>query len=144
MGTAYEHHALSDLETNPDKPSDRWEISRQIGITGYNLNVAVIDPGERLSQTAYHYHENQEEFFYCVAGACKVEVPDGSFRLTSDEFVVFREGAVHLLHNPFADPCKVIAIGYPPEGRRPVHMVKSYAEIIAERYPGESEQLGEE
>lgn len=129
----YERARLSELEANPEKPSRRWEISPQLDIPGYNFNVAVLKPDERLSQTAFHYHENQEEFFYVIDGACRVEAETESFDLSEDEMVVFREGAVHLLHNPFDEPCKLIAIGYPPDGRRPVHLVKSYQEVLEER-----------
>lgn len=131
--SGYERAALSDIEANPEKPSQRWEISPQLGIQGYNFNVAVLEPSERLSQTAFHYHENQEEFFYVIDGECRVEAENESFDLSRDEMVVFREGAVHLLHNPFDEPCKLIAIGYPADGRRPVHLVKSYRELLEER-----------
>lgn len=131
--SGYERAALSDIEANPEKPSQRWEISPQLGIQGYNFNVAVLEPSERLSQTAFHYHENQEEFFYVIDGECRVETENESFNLSRDEMVVFREGAVHLLHNPFDEPCKLIAIGYPADGRRPVHLVKSYRELLEER-----------
>lgn len=129
----YTRAALSELEANPNKPSQRWEVSPQLEIEGYNFNVARLEPGERLSQTAFHYHENQEEFFFVIDGRCRVETEDESFDLGPDEMIVFREGVVHLLHNPFEVACKLIAIGYPPDGRRPVHMVKSYQEILEER-----------
>lgn len=133
MDSGYDRVNLSDLETNPEKPSPRWEVSPQLDIEGYNFNIAILNPGDRLSQTAYHYHRDQEEFFYIIDGQCRVETTSDSFDLGADGMVVFRKGAVHLLHNPYDAPCKLIAIGYPPEGRRPVHMVKSYREILEER-----------
>ncbi len=135
MPPGYERAALADLERNPEKPSDRWEVSPALGLDGYNFNVAVLAPGERLSRTAYHYHPGQEEFFYVLRGTCRVEVEDGSFDLGPDEMVVFRPGVVHLLHNPHDEPAKLVAVGAPPDGRHPVEQVQSFESLLAERYP---------
>lgn len=134
MTSDYDYHAVDDFETKPDKPGRRWELSPQLDIDVYNFNVAVLEHGEALSQNGYHYHENQEEFFYVVDGRCQVEVEDGSFRLRVDEVVRFDEGVVHLLHNPFEEPVKLIAIGSPPEGRYPVQQVESAADLLRNRY----------
>ena len=139
IGQEYEHRPLSAFETNSEKPGHRWELSPQLGIKAYNFNVAVIESGERLSQNAYHYHEHQMEFFYVVAGRCRVEVANDSFDCETDDVVLFDEGTVHLLHNPFDDPCKVVAIGHPPEGRYPVEKVQSYADLLEDRYGASSE-----
>lgn len=134
MAAEYDHVALADLETNPAKPSKRWEVSRQIGIEGYNLNVAVLEPGEPMAQSGLHYHPGQEEVFYVIEGRCRVELADGSFDLKPDELVRFHPGTAQLLHNPFEEPCKLIAIGYPPEGHETVQAVESTAELLARRY----------
>lgn len=137
MRPSYVRADLVDLETNPEKPGRRWEVSPQLGIGDYNFNVAIVEPGERLSQSGYHYHESQTEFFYVVSGRCRVETEDGSFDMGADGMVLFPRAAVHLLHNPFDGPCKLIAIGSPPAGRRPSHRVQSYQDLLAERYPDE-------
>lgn len=137
MSRGYEHRSLRELDMNPDKPGRRWEVSPQLGIGDYNVNVAVLVPGERLSQNAYHYHDEQEEFYYVADGRCRVEVEDGSFDAETDDVVRFDETVPHMLHNPFDDPCKIVAIGSPPEGRRPVHQVQSYEELLANRYDGD-------
>lgn len=134
MSDGYERAALSKLEPNPRKPGERWELSPALGIPEYNYNVAVIGPGTRLSQNAYHYHENQREFFHVVDGRCRVEVEAGSFDLTADEVVLFEPGVPHLLHNPYDAPCKVVAVGSPPAGRYPVEQVQSYEDLLADRY----------
>lgn len=130
----YEHYPLDEFETNPDKPGRRWELSPQIGIDDYNFNVAVLERGESLSENGYHYHENQREFFYLVDGQCQVEVEDGSFRLREDDVVLFEKGVEHLLHNPFDEPTKVVAIGSPPDGRYPVEQVEPAETLLQERY----------
>ena len=133
----YRRASLSDLETNPDKPGRRWEVSPQLGMTDYNYNVAELDPGTRLSRNAYHYHEDQREFYHVVAGRCRVEVEDGAFVLGTDEFCHFDAGVPHLLHNPYDEVCRIVAVGAPPEGRHPVHRVQSYEDLIDERYDGD-------
>jgi mannose-6-phosphate isomerase-like protein (cupin superfamily) len=131
---AYEHRSLSDVEPNSDKPGRRFELSSELGIEAYNLNIAVLEPGERLSENAYHYHENQRELYYTVAGRCRIEVDDGSFDVAEDEVAAFEPGVEHLVHNPFDESCKIVAIGSPPEGRYPVHQVQGFEDLMAERY----------
>jgi len=132
--TDVERGPVESFATNPDKPGRRWELSPQLGIDAYNLNVAVLEPGEVLSESGYHYHPNQREFFYVVRGRCQVEVEDDAFRLQENEVVRFETGVVHLVHNTFDDPCRLIAIGSPPEGRRPVHQVAPAADLLEDRY----------
>lgn len=133
MADGYASASLRDLETNPEKPGRRWEVSPALGIDGFNFNVALLEPGTPLSQNEYHRHENQAEFFYVVSGRCRVEVEDESFDLSADEVVYFERGVPHLLHNPFDEPCKLVAIGHPPEGRYPVEQLRSYESLLAER-----------
>jgi uncharacterized cupin superfamily protein len=132
--TGYHHGPLDDFETNPEKPGRRWELSPALGIEAYNFNVAVLDPGDPLSQNGYHFHESQAELFYVVDGRCRAEVEDGGFTLETDDVINFEAGVEHLLHNPFDEPCKLVAIGSPPEGRYPVHQVTPAAELLARRY----------
>lgn len=134
MSEGYEHCSLADIETNPEKPGQRWELSPELGIGAYNFNVARLEPDERLSQNAYHYHENQEEFYYVVSGRCRVEVDDGSFDMASDDVLRVERGVNHLLYNPFEATCKLVVIGSPPDGRYPVHQVQRFEELLEERY----------
>lgn len=133
---SYRKVSLSDLEVNSEKPGQRYEVSPQLGLLGYNYNVATLSTGSALSQNAYHYHEDQTEFFHVLDGQCRVEVEDGSFDLRSDELVVFEEGVPHLLHNPYEQSCRIIAIGSPSDNRYPVHQVQSYDDLLEERYEG--------
>lgn len=135
MGNGYRRATLDDELENDEKPGTRWEVSPALGVDEFNYNVAVLEAGERLSQNAYHYHENQTEFFHVVDGRCRVEVDADSFDLVADDVVVFYPAVSHLLHNPFDDACTVVAVGAPPDGRYPVHQVQSYEDLLAERYP---------
>lgn len=138
MAADYERTGLGELTPTPEKPAERFEITEALGLAGYNFNVAVLDAGERLPQSGLHYHEGQEEFFYVIAGRCRVELADGSVDLASDEMIVIRPGTAQMIHNPFAEECKLIAIGYPQEGHETAGIVKSADEVLAARYPEES------
>lgn len=135
MSDGWTHVRPTETSSRDDKPAERFELSDELGIDAFNLNVAHLDPGERLSQNHFHYHENQEELVYVASGRCRVEVDDDRFVAESGDVVRFdagREG-VHLIHNPFDESVRLLALGWPPEGRRPVEMVKSLDELLAER-----------
>lgn len=136
MADGDEHVSLDEIETNPEKPGDRWELSPILGIDGFNVNVGVLDPGERLSQNHYHYHEGQKEFFYVASGRCRAEVADGHLDLEPDDVLVFDSGeaGVHVIHNPYDEPCKLVAIGWPREDRYPVEQVATTDGLLEERY----------
>ncbi len=135
MPQGYSRTSLDEGAVNPEKPGRRWEVSPVLGVEGFNYNVAVLEAGERLSQNAYHYHENQAEFFHVIEGRCRVEVDDDSFDVERDDVINFEAGVNHLLHNPFESDCRLVAIGFPQEGRYPVHQVQSFEDLLAERYP---------
>ncbi len=133
MAGAYERRALTELTPNPEKPAARFEITEALGLSGYTFNVAVLEAGERLPQSGLHYHDAQEEFFYVVDGRCRVELADESVDLDRDEMIVIRPGTAQMIHNPFAEQCKLIAVGSPPEGHATAEIVKPAREVLAER-----------
>lgn len=132
MGDGWKRVSLSETAQNPEKPGKRWELSQELGIEAFNFNVAILDPGERLSQNHFHYHENQRELFYLIEGTCRVETGEKGFELGVDEAVVFEEGeaGAHLIYNPSEESCKLLAVGWPPEGRYPVHQVEAIDEFM--------------
>lgn len=135
MADGWTHLGVEELDQRPDKPGRRWELSPELGIDAFNLNVAVLDPDERLSQNQFHYHETQQELVYVATGRCQVEVAEDRFVAEANDIVRFDAGkkGVHLVHNPFEDPCRLVAIGWPPEGRRPVEQVETLSELLADR-----------
>lgn len=126
---------VEENDTEDEKPGRRWELSSELDIDAFNINVAILEPGERLSQNHFHYHEEQEELIHVAAGCCKVEVADDRFNAEEGDTVRFDAGeaGVHLVHNPFDEPCRIVAIGWPPEGRYPVEKVKTRDELLEER-----------
>ncbi|SEP16823.1 Cupin domain-containing protein [Halogranum amylolyticum] len=122
-------------DTEDEKPGQRWELSPELNIDAFNINVAVLEPGERLSQNHFHYHEEQKELIHVAVGCCRVEVANDRFDAEEGDTVRFDAGeaGVHLVHNPFNEPCRIVAIGWPPEGRYPVEKVKTRDELLEER-----------
>jgi|AntDeeMetagen134_2_1112570.scaffolds.fasta_scaffold04545_2 uncharacterized cupin superfamily protein len=135
MPNGWQHIRPERKNPRSDKPGQRWELSRELDIDEFNMNVAILEPDERLSQNHFHYHENQAELIYVAGGRCRVEVADHQFVARRDDIVRFDAGktGVHLVHNPFDEPCRIVAIGWPPEGRHPVEKVKSREELLGER-----------
>ncbi|MFB6305114.1 MAG: cupin domain-containing protein [Haloferacaceae archaeon] len=131
----YDRTRVTDVEPTPDKPGARHELSAALGMTDYNYNVAVVDPGDRLSRTGYHAHPDQEEFYHVLDGRCRVETPDGAFVLGPDGCCRFDPGVAHMLHNPYDAPCRLVAVGAPPDAHHPVRQVSPFEEFLAERYP---------
>lgn len=135
----YRRSSLDDIEPVPDKPGKRYEVSPALELSGYNFNVVKLAGGERLPESGLHYHEAQEEFFYLASGRCRVEVEHGSFDLDEDGMAVFPAGVAQCVHNPFDEPCKLIAIGYPPEGHETGRQVQPWTDLLADRYPDRCE-----
>lgn len=130
--TGYVTRSLADLSPNPDKPARRYEVSPSLGIDGYNFNVAFLEPGEGLAKSGFHYHEEQEEFFYVLEGRCRVELEEGSIDLDADEMILFEPETPQFIHNPFDERTKLVGIGYPPEAHHPSHTLRSAAEMLEE------------
>ncbi|NKE35273.1 cupin domain-containing protein [Natronococcus sp. JC468] len=138
MEDGWQHVTLEELEANPDKPGNRWEASPALGIDAFNVNVAVLEAGERLSQNHFHYHENQKELFYVVSGSCRARTVDETVTLEADGLVAFDEGkgGAHVLYNPFEEPCKLLAVGWPQDGRYPVHQLETTDDAV-DNFPDE-------
>lgn len=125
------HVTLDEVDSRDRKPGQRWELAPELGIDVFNINVAVLEPGERLSENHFHYHDDQQELVYVAGGRCRVEVADDGFVAETDDVVWFDAGpdGVHLVHNPFDEPVRLLAIGWPPAGRHPVTQVATREEV---------------
>jgi uncharacterized cupin superfamily protein len=121
--------AADAVEPTPDRPSIHRAIGDAAGLSGLAVNRYEAAPGEQLP-LAYHYHDEQEELFYVLAGELHVETPEGTFSAGADEVFVAEPESPHRAYNPAdADaPVEVLAIGapavddahaYDPEGEAP-------------------------
>lgn len=134
----YERGSLADVEPMAagEGVGARWQLGPALELDGYSLNVAVLEPGERLPRSGYHYHDDQEECFYVVEGRCRAEVEGGREDFAPDDVLVVRRGSPQLIHNPFEAACKLLAVGVPASGHRSGGVVATAEELLAERYPG--------
>jgi len=135
MSNGWTHVDLTALEPNPDKPGTRLALSPALGIEAFNLNVATLGTDERLSENHFHYHETQQELFLVVEGRCRVETDQEAFEMGPEEAVAFDAGraGAHVIHNPFDAPCRLVAIGWPQDGRYPVHQLLTVDELRESR-----------
>jgi len=104
-----------EVEPAPDRPCELRRLSEPAGLENVAVNRFVAEPGEQIP-LAYHYHDEQEEAFYVLAGTLHVETPDRTYRVPEDELFAVDPGSPQRAFNPAdADaPVKVLALGAPP------------------------------
>jgi uncharacterized cupin superfamily protein len=79
---------------------------RQIGV-----NLVELEPGRQ--SCPLHYHVREEEHFYVLEGRCLARVDDVRHAMGPGDYVCFPAGTgvAHCFENPYAEPCKLLAIG---------------------------------
>jgi quercetin dioxygenase-like cupin family protein len=91
------------------------------------VKVATEDSGGTLFMTEQpierrgsgppkHYHEEQDEWFYCLAGEYVVEIGDQRFRLTPGESVLGPRRVPHAFVYDGTGPGRLL-VGFTPAGR---------------------------
>ena len=103
-----------EVDPTPDRPSVQRALDQAADLTTFALNRYEAAPGEQLP-LAYHYHDDQEEAFYVLAGTMHVETPAGTFEVGADEVFVTGPESPHRAYAPEgADgEAVVLAIGAP-------------------------------
>jgi uncharacterized cupin superfamily protein len=111
---SYHHLDPDDLDLLRAEPSECRSISDAAGLGVLGLRVYRADPGEMLP-LAYHYHDEQEEAFYVVAGTLHVETPEGEFAVDAGEVFAVEPGNPHRAFNPgdADETVEVVAVGAP-------------------------------
>jgi uncharacterized cupin superfamily protein len=80
----YHHVDPAEVNPTPDRPSVQRAISDAAGLTNVAVNRYEAEPGEAIP-LAYHYHDDQEEVFYVLAGTLVVETPEETYEVDADE-----------------------------------------------------------
>ncbi|MEF8825025.1 MAG: cupin domain-containing protein [Halapricum sp.] len=107
-----------DLDQWDDRPTDVRSLSVAAGLeyqdSPLGMRVYELAPGEQ-SGLRYHYHDEQVEAFYVLAGTLHVETPEGAFVVESDRALFVEPGSPQRAFNPdSADrPVRVLAVGAP-------------------------------
>lgn len=67
-------YAVSDIEALGSGPGFR-KIRRALGVTAFGVNAVVMPPG---IESAFHYHDEQEELYVVLSGTLEIEFGDGT------------------------------------------------------------------
>ena len=54
------------------------KVRRELGVSGFGVNAICIPPGY---ETGRHFHDEQEELYFCHRGRIEMEFGDGSTHL---------------------------------------------------------------
>lgn len=108
----------ADLDQWDDRPTDVRSLSVAAGYeyqdSKLGLRVYELSPGEQ-SGLSYHYHDEQIEAFYVLAGTLRVETPDEEFVVEADQALFVDPESPQRAFNPESadNPVRVLAIGAP-------------------------------
>jgi len=107
-----------DLQQWDDRPVDVRSISAAVGLdyqdSKLGMRVYEAEPGEQLP-LSYHYHDEQVEAFYVLAGTLHVETPAGDRVVEAEQVLVVEPGSPQRAYNPddADESVRVLAIGAP-------------------------------
>ncbi|MEF8801466.1 MAG: cupin domain-containing protein [Halolamina sp.] len=88
----YHHVDPATVDPTPDRPSVQRAISETLGLENVAVNRYEAEPGEAIP-LAYHYHDDQEEVFYVLAGTLVVETPGERYEVGADEVFAVEPGS---------------------------------------------------
>ncbi|WP_049980787.1 cupin domain-containing protein [Halolamina rubra] len=102
------------VEPTPDRPCELRRLTEAAGLEHVALNRYSVDPGEEIP-LAYHYHDEQEEAFFVIAGEIEVETPEGTFAVGADELFAADPESPHRAYCPedAERTAEVLAVGAP-------------------------------
>lgn len=116
-GVSYHLVDPADLDQWDDRPADVRSLSAAAGLDGdskLGFRVYEAEPGRQLP-LGYHYHDEQVEAFYVLAGTLHVETPDREYIVEPDQALIVDPDSPHRAFNPAdaGEPVRVLAIGAP-------------------------------
>ena len=97
----------------------RKRLGRAAGLSQFGVNICTLKPGAASSQR--HWHENEDELVYVLAGEVVLVEDGGETVLKPGEAAAWKAGVEngHCLINRSDAPCRFIVIG--PQVPWPVH-----------------------
>jgi len=103
-----------DLDPMPDRDADAFSVSDAADLETLGMRLYVAAPGQMIP-LAFHYHDEQEEAFYVVAGTLHVETPDRVYAVDPGQVFVAEPGSPHRAFNAedATEPLRVLALGAP-------------------------------
>lgn len=105
----------STVEPTPDRPCLQRALGDALGLEAAALNLYEVEPGEQIP-LAYHYHDEQEEVFYVVAGDLHVETPAETHVVEAGQLFMVEPESPQRAYNPdeASEPVRALALGAPP------------------------------
>ncbi len=81
------------------------------GAQRIGVNLVELAPGRQSCPR--HWHVKEEEHFYVLSGRCVLRSGDDRHDMGPGDYVCFpaNTGIAHAFENPFAEPCRLLAIG---------------------------------
>lgn len=94
------------------------------GLTQFGVNLVTLAPGARSSLR--HWHAEEDEFVYVIAGALVMITDDGETAMAPGDCAAFPAGRAdgHCFENRGGAPSRFLVVG----GRAPVEVV-TYADV---------------
>lgn len=105
----YHHVDPASIDPTPDRPSVQRAIDDAVGLENLAVKRYEVDPGESIP-LAYHYHDDQEEVFYVLAGTLHVETPEGAYEVGTDEAFVVEPDSPQRAYNPESVDDRVVVL----------------------------------
>lgn len=95
----------------PCLPQSTQRLARNAGLTGFGVNLTVIEPGAWSSQR--HWHTHEDEFVWVLEGELTLVTDAGEEVLRPGDCAAFRRNDPdgHHLINRTDRPAKVLEIG---------------------------------
>jgi putative monooxygenase len=98
---------LNEIEPNRKRGGDLRTLLTPVtvGATSGFMGLAIIQPGERISE---HYHPYSEEFIYVVEGRLEVDLDGETFPLRSDQGLMIPIDMRHRFRNVGDEEARMI------------------------------------
>jgi uncharacterized cupin superfamily protein len=88
--------------------------------TQFEVRITRIPPGG--TNTKYHTHTKEEEWFYVLKGSCHICI-EGEWQLITEGDSIFKPiGIYHIFRNFGEEPCELIMLGTNIEGSTAVKL----------------------
>jgi len=89
---------------------------KEHGIQQFEVRLTRIPPGG--TNTKYHTHTKEEEWFYVLSGSCHINIEGHWQRIEPGDSIYKPPGQYHIFRNFGSAPCELIMMGTNVEGSK--------------------------
>jgi len=87
------------------RPWGSWTVLNKG--SGYKVKLLEVSPGQRMS---LQYHHFRAEHWVVVSGRARVQIGSQAYELGVLQSVMFPEGTIHRIENPYDEPLVIIEV----------------------------------